>query len=334
MRSVPIVLFVALVLVGDGSASAYQTYGVQIGNQTVTLKWNRLPVRYYVTDRGVPGVSSSDLQAAIGRAFSTWQSVSTAGVSATFGGFTSAPPFQDDGMSTLGFLSRPDLELVLGATDYLIDTTTGEIVESDIFFNSSFRWSVAQGGQSNAFDVESIALHEIGHLFGLGHSALGETTLQPDGGRDVIAAEAVMFPIAFSPGNVSGRAPKADDIAGLSDLYPKAAFKQQSGSIAGRVTKNGRGVFGAHVVAFSPATGKMVGNFTVDDQGSFGINGLDPGAYVVRVEPVDDADLDSFFDDSDIPDVDLNFRITFYDRFAIVPAGGSSGAIEIKVTPK
>jgi hypothetical protein len=98
------------------------------------------------------------------------------------------------------------------------------------------------------------------------------------------------------------------------------------------VTKNGRGVEGAHVVAFNPLTGKLVGGFTLDTSGSFVIAGLEPGSHVLRAEPLDDADLNSFFDDGF--DVDVNFRVTFYDRVVAVPRGGGARDIEIKVTAK
>src|SRR4029077_11914279 len=93
--------------------------------------------------------------------------------------------------------------------------------------------------------------HEIGHLSGLSHSALGETELRPGGGRLVTASEAVMFPIAYAIGSIAGRTLKADDIAGISDLYP-AGEATTYGSVSGRVTKNGVPLFGAHVVAFDP----------------------------------------------------------------------------------
>lgn len=311
---------------------AYQQYSVQSGNQVILLKWNRLPVQYYIENADAPGISAAQLQGAVDRAFTTWHGISTAGVSAQFMGYTAAQPFQDDGKVVIGFLNEPDQQDVLGATDYLIDDATGEIVESDIFFNSSFPWSVAANGETGRFDLESIALHEIGHLWGLGHSALGETE-QLSGGRRVIASGAVMFPIAFSPANVKLRVPQPDDIAGLSDLYPAGGFQAQTGSVTGQVTKSGKGVVGAHVVAFSPTAGTMVGNFT-DENGSFTISGLTPGLVVLRVEPVDDADLDSFFGDTDIPLVDLNFKITYYSRFAVVPAGGASARLQIQVAPK
>ena len=62
------------------------------------------------------------------------------------------------------------------------------------------------------------------------------------------------------------------------------------------MTKNGRGVFGAHIAAFNPKTGELVGNFSLNDEGRFGIEGLAPGPYVIRVEPLDDADPESFFE--------------------------------------
>ena len=324
----------SLVLGQVQTAAAYQTYGVRVAGQVIALEWGALPVRYSVTDRGVPGVSSNAFRDAAGRAFASWQKVPGAAVSAEFAGFTSAEPGDDDGTSTLGFRSRPDLDRVLGATDFVIDLATGRIVESDIFFNSEFTWSVADAGESGRFDLESIILHETGHLFGLGHSALGETELRAGGGRRVIAAEAVMFPIAFSAGDVTGRTPRADDVAGLSDLYPKGGVRDSTGSLTGRVTMNGKGVVGAHVVAFNPRTGKLVGNFTVNDEGAFAIASLDPGPYVVRVEPIDDADLDSYFNDDTIARIDLGFKVTYARQLVVVPSGGSSLPIEIKVDSK
>ena len=66
--------------------------------------------------------------------------------------------------------------------------------------------------------------------------------------------------------------------------------------------------------------------------GEFVVGGLTPGLYVVRVEPLDDADVGLFFDEEII--VPINFRPAYYERLVAVPAGGSSGSIEIRVQPK
>ncbi|MDD0148443.1 matrixin family metalloprotease, partial [Shigella flexneri] len=57
------------------------------------------------------------------------------------------------------------------------------------------------GPVPNAFDVETVAIHEIGHLLGLGHSNV---------------REAIMFP---SIGAGQTKNLHADDINGIRALY-------------------------------------------------------------------------------------------------------------------
>jgi hypothetical protein len=141
-----------------------------------------------------------------------------------------------------------------------------------------------------------------------------------------------MFPIAFSTGNISGRTLKADDIAGISDIYPAASFSRETGSISGKVTKGGKGVVGAHVVAFDTRTKTLIGGFSLSDDGSFVIAGLDPGPHILRVEPLDDGDIESFFDAT--LDIDVNFKPQFYNKIVVVPRGGGTSNIELKVVSK
>ncbi len=320
-----------LALVLAAPVGAYLKLGTRVGNRTESLRWRQFPVRYFVTDAAVTSVSAQQFQAAVTRAFGTWHAVANTETSSTFVGFVQARPFVDDGANVIGYLSQPGQDRTLAATTFTVDETDGRILESDIYFNTIFPWSTAEAGGTDRYDVESIALHEVGHLLGLSHSALGETELI-GGGRRVVAAEAVMFPIAFTRGSIADRSLKADDIAGISDIYGTTTFSRQFGSISGRVTKAGRGVQGAHVVAFNPKTGKLVGGFTLTENGDFVIAGLEPGPHVLRAEPLDDGDVNSFFDDDF--DVDLDFRVAFYERIVAVPNGGGARGIDIKVTAK
>lgn len=326
-----LLLILTAVAVSGDTTSAYLKLGATAGGTTISLNWQEMPVRYFVSNRAGGGVTASQLEQAVGRAFGTWDAVPSAELSTQFVGVTTAAPVLSDGINTIGFVDRADQDRVLGATNFLVDTVTGDLVESDIFLNSFFSWSVAGAGESGRFDVESIALHEIGHLLGLGHSALGETEVRP-GGRRVLGAEAAMFPIAFSSGSIEGRTLREDDIAGISDIYPGAVYREEKGSISGTVTKGGQGVIGAHVVAFNTRTGKLVGGFALNSNGRYVIGGLDQGTYVIRVEPLDDGDIESFFDLT--LNVDTDFRVKFHDRLVVVPRGGGISNINVEVVAK
>ena len=324
-----VLLLAVLAGLFTAQADAYSHFGTGVG--ATRVHWDPPLARWFLTNRGVPGVTVGDMQTALQRAFATWQDVPSANIEFSFAGLTSVEPFEDDNLSVIGFQNHPELDRVLGATSFVFDDTTGEIVEADIFFNSAFDWSTASGGDANRFDVESIALHEIGHFLGLGHSAIGETELRPEGGRRVLGSGAVMFPIAIGRGSIADRVLQPDDIAGVSDLYPAAGFEDSTGGVRGRVRKGGAPVLGAHVIAFNVRTRALVGGFALGTDGEFQILGLEPGPYVLRVEPLDDADIDSFFD---LQGIDIDFRVTYYSRLAVAPSGGVGSRVEITVQPK
>jgi len=122
-----------------------------------------------------------------------------------------------------------------------------------------------------------------------------------------------------------------DDVAGVSVSYPDGDRQGASGQVQGRVRLGARGLFGAHIAAFNLRTGTLVGGFALNDDGEFVIDGLDPGSYAIRAEPLDDASTDSFFDE---PGIDTNFRVTFHDRVVTVPAGGAGPSFDVTVTAK
>lgn len=319
------------VLCAVSPLQGYLKLGVSVGGQLVGLKWDRR-IDYFVTNQDVPGVSAPQLQQAMGRAFSTWSGVPRTGITHSFVGLTGAQPVGGDGVSVVGFRSRPELERTLAAASFEVDDVTGRILEVDIFFNTTVPWSVAASGLPGSFDIESVGLHEIGHLLGLGHSALGETEIRAEGGRRVLGKRAVMFPIAYPAGNIEDRTLEADDRAAITDIYGNSEAGRETGALRGRVTLNGQGIFGAHVTATHTATGDTVGGFTLTSTGEFVIGALQPGIYIVRVEPLDDADIDSFFDDDGT--VNIGFAPAFHERLVAVPRGGTGPAIEIKVKAK
>jgi hypothetical protein len=333
-RLIAVVAVAGLAAMWMPVAFGYLKLGTRTDSGTVVgVKWTR-PIRYFITGRDVPGVTATELQQAVQRAFNTWKSVPHVGgdIAIEFAGFTAADPGDTDGQSTIGFRARPDLERTLGAASFEFNTQTGELLASDIFLNSNFTWSVSPQGQSERFDVESVAVHETGHLLGLGHSLLGETELQSSGRRAVLGKRAVMFPISYGSGITLDRTLREDDRGGLIDVYNNSSSNRALGSISGKVTLNGTGLFGAHVTAFNTATGEMISSYALTTAGDFVISSLEPGLYVVRAEPLDDADVDSIFDGT--TEVNIDFRPAFHPQLVAVPAGGGSGTIEIRVVAK
>jgi hypothetical protein len=116
----------------------------------------------------------------------------------------------------------------------------------------------------------------------------------------------------------------------IGPCKPTTLREETTSSISGRVTKNGAGVFGAHVVAFNLESGVLVGGFALDTQGEFVIAGLEPGTYLLRAEPLDDAETESFVSGA----VDLDFRVTYAPKVIIAPAGAGATPLEVQVRPK
>lgn len=122
-----------------------------------------------------------------------------------------------------------------------------------------------------------VTTHEMGHALGLQHTYASST-------MSTIATRATSLSHPLD----------ADDIAGISDLYPTAAFTSQFGSISGTVTygDDNSGVHMASVVAIASGL-PAVSALTLLD-GTFQINGVPPGKYYLYVHPLPPAQSADF----------------------------------------
>jgi hypothetical protein len=143
------------------------------------------------------------------------------------------------------------------------------IVRSSMHFNLNM--TILPGPSYNQ-TFYLTTLHELGHALGLQHTFTSATMSQ-----GTTRATTQAHPVG------------ADDIAGLSVLYPNANFAQ-FGSITGQITAGGNGVHLASVVAI-PTVGDAVSAVTNPD-GTYRIDGIPPGSYYVYVHTMPpDADI-------------------------------------------
>jgi hypothetical protein len=148
-----------------------------------------------------------------------------------------------------------------------VSTFVGEIVDADILFNPNgsgtvFATPAALPSNLQAYDLESVLIHELGHFFGFEHSAVWS---------------AAMFPFVPPPGTFlsprpSTQTPDAplsdDDRTGLRVLYPSASDTTHVGVISGHILPANplslalqpgtTGIFAAQVVAVDGTTGAVI----------------------------------------------------------------------------
>ncbi len=82
---------------------------------------------------------------------------------------------------------------------YVYTSKPEEKVETDIFFNEAESWDIYDGAARSRFDFKRVALHELGHVLGLGHEESKPAIMQPTVGDTYTL--------------------QADDIAGAQTLY-------------------------------------------------------------------------------------------------------------------
>ena len=201
----------------------------------------------------------------------------------------------------------------------------GQILDADtLFCNTGLATFATPGALSTpqgqgAYDLQSLLVHELGHWFGLDHSAVWR---------------AIMFPYAPPPGQFLGQRPTQqapdgpladDDRTGIRLQYPDPNDPLNIGSIRGQILpanpfalakipapsvgESVTGIFGAHVVAVDSSSGSVIAGtlggwscgitspFEQFD-GSFAIQRLPVGHnYILYAEPLDGLVVGSDFSD-------------------------------------
>ena len=241
-------------------------------------------VYYFISDQGpdvfVPGDSFTGVISELQLAAQAWNNVPSSQIKLAYGGLEnsatqqSAPGidvvFSDDNIAP-GILAQTKVTTYANVSFINSGTPFLPILRSQIQLRRNL--TVTSPQQASFYDSSFTTMaHEFGHALGLQHTLTSACM-----STYVTRSTTKSMPLG------------ADDVAGVSLLYPTPGYLATTGSIVGQVTLNGSGVNLASVVAISPLTGVAISNLTNPD-GTYRIDAIPPGPpgnyYLVYVHPL------------------------------------------------
>jgi hypothetical protein len=301
-KTVRVILFVLsmalLQAVADVSPRSVAHAWVPTRTQTgLSVKWKRaslassFKMEFVGNTQNRSGLAASDLQASVIRGLQRWEKASGGALKFDYWQGTGSDIYETDsdydGVSSIHFASAAPRDSVLpanvlGMTQVWFDTSTGEILETDIVLNDlqaaftneatdttgygNGRPSTLYAGTQKVF-LENVLTHELGHAVGISHSGNLQSTM--------------LYVESPEQAHLG-----CDDQLAFRALYPLASDSQKRGGLKGRVVgPDGKAVYGAQVSAISRARGVALHAVLTDREGYFEFQTLEVGTYYLLVEP-------------------------------------------------
>lgn len=236
-------------------------------------------VPFFISDTGPAVLATGDSFPAIINeirgAAQVWNTVATSKIRLAYGGLYSAGASESSPGIDVEFSDNiPPGLVAMGAPQittgmaYAGGSLVIPIVRAKIYLPNDFTQVPTYQqfpSYSEAFFVTLV--HEFGHTLGLQHTLTSSVM-------------STLWTSAASKATPLG----ADDVAGISLLYPADKYLSTVGSISGRVTLGGNGVSLASVVALSPSNPAI--STLSNPDGTYEIDGIPPGQYFIYAHPL------------------------------------------------
>ncbi len=282
-------------------ALAYNPFQDDVSGTPQPSRWPNDSVTYYVnptTGTNISTTGGDTVQQVIDNAFSMWENTPApfnnlvlTDLKATDAGTSNlTAPNANDCQNVIGFTDTNTADFPTGTIAFTEISTVSpagttyscngqqetsvlpsQLVDADIEFNPQIQFTTSLSPGPNQFVLESVALHEIGHLLGLDHSGL---------------ADAVMFPFGDTTAAGNRTSLSLDDLLGIAFLYPSPNFAASTGDLSGTVELAGTGAFAAQVLVVDVSTGNVIMDRLTNSDGTFNILGVPPGNYNLLVLPL------------------------------------------------
>ncbi len=198
----PLAILVAALCCAPAAAAAYKQIKTKDG---LDVQWPTMPVKFKIQSSGPPGVTASSARAAIIAAYKSWSRPDCSYfLYQDLGSTTQSSGNYNDNVNTHVFPTKWNVassKNALAVTRVFWEEDTGAMTDADILYNPAYKWSTT--GAPGAYDLQSVATHEIGHQLGLTHSSHKAATMY----------------YATGKGNTAVRSLHSDDIAGLCQMY-------------------------------------------------------------------------------------------------------------------
>jgi Matrixin len=236
------------------------------------------PVVYHFGQAGYDGLPGNREREIITEAFQVWTDPPEIDLSVISGGVNSATDFDmSDGMNTLMFVDYLPPN-VLGSTRITAEvqqvngTDALVIIDVDIAWNGvHFQFIDGPWIAPTTPSFKGLAVHEIGHLFGLNHSYGRESSMWYATAPDQDSLD-------------------TDDILGMATLYPSPGLASDTATVSGTVRwlngSSNTGIqIGGNVVALDCKTGKAyAADMSRWASGQYDIQWLPPGEYALHCQ--------------------------------------------------